>query len=131
MRLLFDAIIDRQMEVRAEASRAMLTLLLCKYIKKYLNDMMKNKNMSTLHGAILGMGAVVRAFPFTTPPDIKPLLKSLCGITSHNAELQKAATTAIREFRRTHRENWEETAKILGSELVYKIENATAPIYYA
>ncbi|CAJ0602003.1 unnamed protein product [Cylicocyclus nassatus] len=137
LRLLFDAISDRQMEVRAEASKAMLTLLLCKYIKfdkelfKQMNEMMKNKNMSTLHGAILGMGAIVRAHPFTNPPELKPVLKALCGVTSRNAELQKAATTALREFRRTHRENWEETAKILGSELVYKIENAIAPIYYA
>ncbi|EYC04047.1 hypothetical protein Y032_0090g2384 [Ancylostoma ceylanicum] len=136
-RLLFDAIIDRQMEVRTEASRSMLTLILCDYIKvdedlfKYLDGMMKSKNIPSLHGAILGMGAAVRAHPYSTPPTIKPMLKALCGVTSHNAELQKAATSALREFRRTHRENWEKTAQILGSELVYKIENAIAPIYYA
>lgn len=44
--------------------------------------------MSSLHGAILGMGAVVRAHPYSTPPTIKPMLKALCGVTSHNAELQ-------------------------------------------
>ncbi|KAK6750530.1 hypothetical protein RB195_002480 [Necator americanus] len=136
-RLLFDAVVDRQMEVRTEASRCMLTLILCNYIKvdkeltNYLDEMMKSKNISTLHGAIVGMGAVVRAHPYSTPPEVKPILKALCGVTSHNAELQNAATSALREFRRTHRENWEKTAKILGSELVYKIENAIAPVYYA
>ncbi|KAK6060644.1 hypothetical protein COOONC_01693 [Cooperia oncophora] len=107
---------NSQVEVRMEASRAMLTLILCEYIKvddeltNYLNDLMKNKSTPSLHGAILGMGAVVRAHPFSTPPTIKPMLRALCGVTSHNAELQKTATTALREFRRTHRENWEKTA---------------------
>ncbi|PIO71771.1 hypothetical protein TELCIR_06321 [Teladorsagia circumcincta] len=115
----------------------MFTLILCEYIKvdkeltNYLNDLMKNKSTPSMHGAILGMAAVVRAHPFTTPPTIKPMLRALCGVTSHNAELQKTATTALREFRRTHRENWEKTAKLLGSDLVYKIENAIAPLYYA
>ncbi|VDM52991.1 unnamed protein product [Angiostrongylus costaricensis] len=137
LRLLYDAIVDPQTEVRREASRAMLTLILCGYIKvnddlsKYFNNLMKNKNLSTLHGAILGMGAVVRAHPFSTPLAIKPMLAALCEVTSHNAELQKAATTALREFRRTHRDNWEKVAKILGPDLVYKIENAIAPVYYA
>ncbi|PIO71575.1 hypothetical protein TELCIR_06519 [Teladorsagia circumcincta] len=82
LRLLYDAIVDHQVEVRIEASRAMFTLILCEYIKV-------------------------------------------------NKGLTKAATTALREFRRTHRENWEKTAKLLGSDLVYKIENAIAPLYYA
>ncbi|KAK5978777.1 hypothetical protein GCK32_001503 [Trichostrongylus colubriformis] len=137
LNLIHDAIIDKQVEVRIEASRAMLTLILCDYIKvdedlsKYLNKLMENKSTPTLHGAILGMAAVVRAHPFSTPPTIKPMLRALCGVTSHNAELQKTATTALREFRRTHRENWDKTAQILGSDLVYKIENAIAPLYYA
>uniref|UniRef100_A0A0K0D4K6 DUF3437 domain-containing protein n=1 Tax=Angiostrongylus cantonensis TaxID=6313 RepID=A0A0K0D4K6_ANGCA len=45
--------------------------------------------------------------------------------------INKAATAALREFRRTHRDDWENTVKIIGPELVYKIENAIAPIYYA
>ncbi|RCN49065.1 hypothetical protein ANCCAN_04810 [Ancylostoma caninum] len=123
-RLLFDAIIDRQMEVRTEASRSMLTLILCNYIKvdedlfvryfadkhkhvstnlfrignflqKYLDGMMKSKNISSLHGAILGMGAAVRAHPYSTPPTIKPMLKALCGVTSHNAELQVGGTRKV------------------------------------
>ncbi|KAK6018726.1 hypothetical protein OSTOST_15679, partial [Ostertagia ostertagi] len=127
-----------KVEVRIEASRAMFTLILCEYIKvdkelsNYLNDLMKNKSTPSMHGAILGMAAVVRAHPFTTPPAIKPMLWALCNVTSRNAELQKTATTALREFRAgTHRENWEKTAKLLGSDLVYKIENAIAPLYYA
>ncbi|VDL67061.1 unnamed protein product [Nippostrongylus brasiliensis] len=130
-------ILKIQLEVRTESSRAMFTLILCNYIKvdkeltTYFNDLLKNKSTPTLHGAILGMGAVVRAHPFSTPPEIKPMLRALCDVTSHNAELQKAATTALREFRRTHRDDWENTAKVLGSDLVYKIENAIAPVYYA
>ncbi|WKY03229.1 hypothetical protein Q1695_004740 [Nippostrongylus brasiliensis] len=129
LRLLFDSIIDPQLEVRTESSRAMFTLILCNYIK--VDKELTNKSTPTLHGAILGMGAVVRAHPFSTPPEIKPMLRALCDVTSHNAELQKAATTALREFRRTHRDDWENTAKVLGSDLVYKIENAIAPVYYA
>ncbi|KAK6017839.1 hypothetical protein OSTOST_16631, partial [Ostertagia ostertagi] len=83
LRLLYDAIIDHQVEVRIEASRAMFTLILCEYIKvdkelsNYLNDLMKNKSTPSMHGAILGMAAVVRAHPFTTPPAIKPMLWAL------------------------------------------------------
>ncbi|VDO45077.1 unnamed protein product [Haemonchus placei] len=83
-----------QMEVRMEASRAMLTLILCDYMKldkeltNYLNGLMKSKSTAALHGAILGMAAVVRAHPFSTPPAVKPVLRALCGVTSHSAELQ-------------------------------------------
>ncbi|VDO45078.1 unnamed protein product [Haemonchus placei] len=137
VRLLFEALVDSQMEVRLEASRCMMTLIHCDYIKVdsfllgRINECSKDKERSSLHGAVLGMGAVVMAHPYSTPPFIVPLLQSLCTFTSHSAELQRAATMALREFRRSHREEWEKTTKIIGSDLVYKIENAIAPIYYA
>uniref|UniRef100_A0A7I4YPD5 BLM10_mid domain-containing protein n=2 Tax=Haemonchus contortus TaxID=6289 RepID=A0A7I4YPD5_HAECO len=137
VRLLFEALVDSQMEVRLEASRCMMTLIHCDYIKvdsfllSRINECSKDKERSSLHGAVLGMGAVVMAHPYSTPPFIVPLLQSLCTFTSHSAELQRAATMALREFRRSHREEWEKTTKIIGSDLVYKIENAIAPIYYA
>ncbi|XGW27632.1 hypothetical protein V3C99_007882, partial [Haemonchus contortus] len=136
-RLIFDAIVDHQSEVRVEASRAMLTLILCDYTKvdkellAYLNDLMKSKSTAALHGGILGMAAVVRAHPFSTTPAVKTVLRALCEVTGPSAEHQRTATTALREFRRTHRENWESTARFLGSDLVFKIENAIAPLYYA
>ncbi|VDO30961.1 unnamed protein product [Haemonchus placei] len=97
----------------------------------YLNDLMKSKSTAVLHGGILGMAAVVRAHPFSTTPAVKTVLRALCEVTGPTAEHQRTATTAIREFRRTHRENWESTARFLGSDLVFKIENAIAPLYYA
>ncbi|KAK6750531.1 hypothetical protein RB195_002481 [Necator americanus] len=135
--LLFDALRDRQVEVRLEASRCLLTLIHCEYAKidKSLLDKIRSysesRDRATLHGAVLAMGAVVMAHPYSTPPYIIPMLRSLCAITSHSAELQKAATAALREFRRSHREDWEKTTRIIGSELIYQIENAIAPIYYA
>ncbi|KAK6018230.1 HEAT repeat protein, partial [Ostertagia ostertagi] len=117
--ILFEALVDSQMEVRLEASRCMMTLIHCDYIKvdKFLVDRIRvcseSKQHSSLHGAVLGMGAVVMAHPYSTPPFVR------------------AATMALREFRRSHREEWEKTTKIIGSDLVYKIENAIAPIYYA
>ncbi|WKY03235.1 hypothetical protein Q1695_004743 [Nippostrongylus brasiliensis] len=137
VKLLFEAITDKQMEVRIEASRCMMTLIHLDYIKvdKYvmssINACSESKEHATLHGAVLAMGAVVMAHPYSTPPFVVPMLKSLYSFTSLSTELQRAATAALREFRRSHREEWEKTAKIIGSDLVYKIENATAPIYYA
>ncbi|KAJ1351220.1 hypothetical protein KIN20_007194 [Parelaphostrongylus tenuis] len=122
-------------EVRREESRAMFTLIICEYLEvngdllRHLNNLMENKNLSTLHGALLGMSAVGRDHPFSIPFTIKIMLTPLCGVISDNAELQKATTTALREF--VHRDNWEKVTKILGSDLVYKIENAIVPICYA
>ncbi|KIH47201.1 hypothetical protein ANCDUO_22742 [Ancylostoma duodenale] len=96
-----------KVEVRLEAARCLLTLIHCEYTKidKFLVDKIRSyaesRDRATLHGAVLSMGAV------------------------------KAATAALREFRRSHRDNWEKTGTIIGSQLVYKIENAIAPIYYA
>ncbi|KAK6060645.1 HEAT repeat protein [Cooperia oncophora] len=137
VRLLFEALIDDQMEVRLEAARCMMTLIHVDYIKvdkffvSRIHACSERKERSSLHGAVLGMGAVVMAHPYSTPPFVVPLLQSLCTFTSQSAELQRAATMALREFRRSHREEWEKTTKIIGSDLVYKIENAIAPIYYA
>ncbi|EPB74577.1 hypothetical protein ANCCEY_06343 [Ancylostoma ceylanicum] len=94
-------------EVRLEAARCLLTLIHCEYTKidKFLVEKIRSyaesRDRATLHGAVLSMGAV------------------------------KAATAALREFRRSHRDNWEKTGTIIGSQLIYKIENAIAPIYYA
>ncbi|VDP01673.1 unnamed protein product [Heligmosomoides polygyrus] len=110
VRLLFEAITDQQGKIKA-----------CS----------ESKEHATLHGAVLGMGAVVMAHPYSTPPFVIPMLKSLCSFTSRSAELQKAATAALREFRRSHRDFWEKTTKTIGADLVYNIENAIAPIYYA
>ncbi|EYC04044.1 hypothetical protein Y032_0090g2383 [Ancylostoma ceylanicum] len=135
--LLFDSLRDRQVEVRLEAARCLLTLIHCEYTKidKFLVEKIRSyaesRDRATLHGAVLSMGAVVMAHPYSTPLYIIPMLCSLCAITSHSAELQKAATAALREFRRSHRDNWEKTGTIIGSQLIYKIENAIAPIYYA
>ena len=40
-------------------------------------------------------------------------------------------TETVREFRRQHRDDWHKTKEILGESLVFDIENATAPAYYA
>lgn len=40
-------------------------------------------------------------------------------------------TETVREFRRQHRDDWEDTKKVLGDTLVFDIENATAPAYYS
>ncbi|VDM69650.1 unnamed protein product [Strongylus vulgaris] len=97
IQLLFEALKDRQVEVRLEASRCLLTLIFCDYVKidKFLQEKIdsyfKSTHRCTLHGAVLAMGAVVMAHPFSTPSYLIPMLKSLCAITSHSAELQASS----------------------------------------
>ncbi|CAI4233051.1 unnamed protein product [Auanema sp. JU1783] len=133
---LFKALTDVQNEVRHEAYQCLLSLAHCEYIKldsvvvQRLHELNSHTERRFQHGAVLGYAALVMAFPYSTPKGIIPIIQELCRVTSKNAEIQSTATSALREFRRSHRDEWEKTSRILGPQLVYQIENAIAPLYY-
>ena len=102
------------------------------YFQQHVCIFLNYKDHRFVHGAILGLGAIVMAHPYRPPPlEILPCIQKLCCVSSKHADLQLTATHALREFRRSHRDDWERTSQILGTRLVYLIENAISPLYYA
>uniref|UniRef100_A0A1I7ULD2 BLM10_mid domain-containing protein n=1 Tax=Caenorhabditis tropicalis TaxID=1561998 RepID=A0A1I7ULD2_9PELO len=137
--LIFKAILDREISVRKEAAKCLLLLINCEYLtisdqkvdefSRILHS--KTESEADSHGAALALGALTLAYPFSLPQNILKPLRILSSTTSNKAVVQQTMTETVREFRRQHRDDWTKTKQILGEQLVYDIENATAPSYYA
>eukprot|EP00081_Caenorhabditis_elegans_P003057 NP_001040692.2 Uncharacterized protein CELE_T28B8.3 [Caenorhabditis elegans] len=138
-KLLFRAVYDREISVRKEAAKCLLLFIHCSYIQfsdqkidKLANILQSETELEArAHGASLALGAFVLAFPFFLPTNIIKPLSLLSSSSSNQAVVKKTMTETVREFRRQHRDDWEETKKILGDALTFDIENTTAPAYYA
>nr|pir hypothetical protein T28B8.4 - Caenorhabditis elegans [Caenorhabditis elegans] len=138
-KLLFCAIFDGEISVRKEAAKCLLLFIHCSYIQlsdKKIDELANILHSKTepeviAHGAAFALGAFVLAFPFSLPSEILKPLRILSSTSSNKAAVKQTMTETVREFRRQHRDDWEDTKKVLGDTLVFDIENATAPAYYS
>ncbi|CAI2316073.1 unnamed protein product [Caenorhabditis sp. 36 PRJEB53466] len=138
-KLLFEAVTDEQISIRREASKCLLLFVHCGYIKitdEMVDALARVLNSSTeseskVHGAVLALGALVLAFPFSLPLELLKPLRILNSSSCKRALIKDTITSIVREFRRQHRDDWNRTKEILGETLTFDIENATAPAYYA
>lgn len=137
--LLFKAVFDPEISVRKEAAKCLLLFIHCEYINvtdtkvDELSRILRSKTDSeaNAHGAALALGALVLSYPFSLPSKILKPLRILCSTTSTRGIIHHTMTETVREFRRQHRDDWVKTKEFLGESLVFDIENATAPAYYA
>ncbi|CAO4360993.1 unnamed protein product [Caenorhabditis nigoni] len=137
--LLFKAVFDPEISVRKEAAKCLLLFIHCEYIHvseekiEELSRILQSKTDSeaNAHGAALALGALVLSYPFSLPSKILKPLRILSTTCSKRTIIQQSMTETLREFRRQHRDDWVKTKEILGESLVFDIENATAPAYYA
>lgn len=137
--LLFKAVFDPEISVRKEAAKCLLLFIHCEYIHvtdEKVNELSRILRSKTdleadAHGAALALGALVLSYPFSLPTKILKPLRVLSSTTSTRAIIHQTMTETVREFRRQHRDDWTKTKEILGESLVFDIENATAPAYYA
>ncbi|CAP24683.1 Protein CBG03866, partial [Caenorhabditis briggsae] len=137
--LLFKAVFDPEISVRKEAAKCLLLFIHCEYIHvseekiEELSRILQSKTdlEANTHGAALALGALVLSYPFSLPSKILKPLRILSTTCSKRTIIQQSMTETLREFRRQHRDDWVKSKEILGESLVFDIENATAPAYYA
>lgn len=88
--------------------------------------------------SVLGMSAIVLAFPHETPAFVPPMFEELGKFLYVKAKsstvsfLEKAVKETLLEFRRTHQDNWQDTkARFTAAQLDVLEDVAIAPSYFS
>lgn len=88
--------------------------------------------------SVLGMCAIVLAFPYSVPPFVPPMFEELGKYLylKHSsatiAYLEKTITETLLEFKRTHQDSWLETKSQFTSEQLAAIDDVSiSPSYYS
>lgn len=74
-----------------------------------------SKLVLTRHGAVLGLGALVQAFPYTSPPPkwIPAILATLAtGAAGDPGMVGKSAKTVVSDFKKTRQDTWHIDIKV-------------------
>jgi proteasome activator subunit 4 len=113
------------------------------YIKKFKNIIKKNKQgknikMTTeqsnlVHGATLGLCALVEAYPYTTPPpkwlpEVLTILEVRC--TGYSGSIGRAAKDTLSQFKKTRQDTWHIDCKFFTEEQLEDLEGVLYKSYY-
>ncbi|VDM42798.1 unnamed protein product [Toxocara canis] len=143
----------RQIELQADAAHVFHQVWATAYLCEGTIDEMISKtreaqwevktahsDLAIRHGAVLGLSAVLRAYPFTIPPFIPDAILTFCkNGASRDAVIrviprktfQETVTDTLRSFLHTHRDNWKELcANELSEVHANAIHNVVSPNYY-
>ncbi|CAI2354209.1 unnamed protein product [Caenorhabditis sp. 36 PRJEB53466] len=113
--ILVNSLNDNQIEVREKAAESLSTLLQAKFFEMTAELVQKfsfaahSKDAIQAHGGVLGLSAIVLAFPYSVPPFLPGVLMTICRFaTDKNATIRDAVKRALSEFKRTHQDSWRE-----------------------
>ncbi|TID14840.1 hypothetical protein CANINC_004511 [Pichia inconspicua] len=113
------------------------------YIKKFKRIIRKNKvdknikltseQVGLVHGATLGLRAIVEAFPYTTPPpswlpDILSILEVKCA--GYPGVIGRAAKDALSQFKKTRQDTWHIDSKFFTEQQLEDLEGVLYKSYY-
>ena len=80
----------------------------------------QNKLVLTRHAAVLGLGALVQAFPYTSPPPewMPEILAALAGrAASDPGMVGKSVKTVLSDFKKTRQDTWQIDVKVSNNKL--------------
>ncbi|ULT88652.1 hypothetical protein L3Y34_007695 [Caenorhabditis briggsae] len=113
--MLVNALNDNQIEVREKAAEALSTLLQSKFFEttpelvSKFSTAANSQDMVKAHGGVMGLSAIVLAFPYSVPPLLPGVLMTICRFaTDKNAIIREAVKRTLSEFKRTHQDSWRE-----------------------
>lgn len=113
------------------------------YIKKFRKIIKKNKpkkdtkltieQTNLVHGATLGLCALVEAYPYTTPPpkwlpDVLTILEGKC--TAYSGIISRSAKDALSQFKKTRQDTWHIDSKFFTEEQLQDLEGVLYKSYY-
>jgi len=91
----------------------------------------KNK-LAWYHSGVLGLCALVEAYPYEVPSFVPSILVELEAHLHAPQPVPKTVKTTLQEFKRTHTDNWEEhKKKFTEDQLLVMTELLVSPNYYA
>lgn len=117
--------------------------IISSYIKKFKKILKKNKQRkgykltneqtNLVHGATLGLCALVEAYPYTTPPpkwlpDVLTVLE--CKCTGYSGIIGRSAKDALSQFKKTRQDTWHIDSKFFTEEQLEDLEGVLYKSYY-
>lgn len=93
-----------------------------------------NKLMLTRHAAVLGLGALVQAFPYTSPPPewLPEVLATLAGRAANDpGTVGKSVKTILSDFKKTRQDTWHVDMKAFKPEQLEDLEGVLWKSYFA
>ncbi|KAK5118800.1 hypothetical protein LTR62_000009 [Meristemomyces frigidus] len=93
-----------------------------------------NKLVLTRHAAVLGLGALVQAFPYTSPPPawLPAVLATLAGKAANDPGMVgKSVKSVLSDFKKTRQDTWFVDAKVFTSEQLEDLEGVLWKSYFA
>lgn len=113
--ILVNSLNDNQIEVRERATDALSTLLQAKFFETTPELVTKfstaahSKDQIQGHAGVLGLSAIVLAFPYSVPEFLPGVLMTICRFaTDKSATIREAVKRTLSEFKRTHQDSWRE-----------------------
>ncbi|KAI9102563.1 hypothetical protein DFS34DRAFT_609661 [Phlyctochytrium arcticum] len=84
------------------------------------------------HAAVLGLSALVQAFPYDLPPWMPSVLTTLAPCVEERSPIGPSVQRVFAEFRRTHQDTWAEDSRVLTEEERGMLADLLiSPSYYA
>jgi len=149
-------LIDERLEVRQEARQSLSSLLHFHFLtvdRSLLTNLFKlariaptgtaassdqdsgvtlsEVHMQKCHGGILGLCAIVLAFPYDVPKFLPEVLMELSRHVHDPNPIKSSVTQAFSEFRRTHMDNWTEDEQSFTEEQKQTLVDVlVSPSYY-
>jgi len=112
--LLFLSLRDPQLEVRLASSDTLSGFINCGYIpvdQELMNviyTLTQSQDHLEKHAGVLGLSAIILAYPYTIPPFIPELLVKFCRFSSEKQPISGTIKKTLGEFKRTHQDSWHE-----------------------
>ncbi|KAF7197534.1 Proteasome activator complex subunit 4 [Pseudocercospora fuligena] len=94
----------------------------------------QNKLVLTRHAAVLGLGSLVQAFPYTSPPPewLPEVLATLAGrAASDPGMVGKSVKTVLSDFKKTRQDTWHVDVKAFKPEQLEDLEGVLWKSYFA
>jgi hypothetical protein len=82
-----------------------------------------NKIIAKRHAAVLGIAAVIRAFPYELPKWMPKALVILSESSNDPAPIRSTITETFGEFKRTHQDDWETHKQKFTSDELYAVSD--------
>ncbi|QPG73808.1 hypothetical protein FOA43_001122 [Brettanomyces nanus] len=101
--------------------------------KKVKGRKLTNEEMAKLHGATLGLGALVQAFPYTTPPPhwMPRVLSTLANrCSSFDGLVGRTAKDVLSKFKKTRQDTWQIDSKFFTQEQLEDLEGVLWKSYF-
>ncbi|CAD6193666.1 unnamed protein product [Caenorhabditis auriculariae] len=112
--LLLTTLADNQIEVREQATETLSSLIQSKFfevtpmlVEKFM-EAAKSTDAIVRHGGVLGLSAIILAFPYSVPPFLPDVLMKFCRYATDRQPIRETVKRALSEFKRTHQDSWRE-----------------------